>query len=113
MPTAPSRPCAQPACPALVTHTRYCTDHADHSRDRDRWRGTAASRGYDAAWRKVRALALKRDRYLCLNCIKGDRVTPAEDVHHVAPIRVAPERRLDLNNLMSVCRPCHSMLEPK
>jgi len=26
---------------------------------------------------------------------------------HVVPIRRAPERRLDQDNLMSLCHPCH------
>ncbi|WP_035355585.1 HNH endonuclease signature motif containing protein [Edaphobacter aggregans] len=31
----------------------------------------------------------------------------AQDVDHVEPIRMAPERRLDMINLQSLCRACH------
>jgi len=42
--------------------------------------------------------------------MKG-RVTIAEDVHHIKPIRTHPELRLVWDNLMSVCRECHKIIE--
>lgn len=68
----------------------------------DKTRPSAAARGYDADWRKLRAAHLKAHPR-CVRC--GD---PARDVDHIEPIRVAPLRRLDPGNLQSLCKPCHS-----
>jgi 5-methylcytosine-specific restriction protein A len=109
MPSRPNRPCNVSGCLNLTT-ARYCDTHAadrDVVRSYDRFRGTAASRGYDADWTKVRLHALERDRYLCLHCLSKDLVTLAVDVDHIIPISVDPRRRLDLENLQSLCRPCH------
>jgi 5-methylcytosine-specific restriction enzyme A len=82
MPKAALRPCRKPGCPALVG-SGYCDDHTDLSKQADRYRGTAASRGYDADWRRVRLQALKRDNYLCVHCLAAGRVTSAFDVDHI------------------------------
>lgn len=109
MPSAPPRPCRQPGCPELV-HAGYCAAHESHRWDHQRCRGTTASRGYDGHWKRVREEALRRDHYLCVLCLADyDRVTPARDVDHIVPIEVAPELRLDLDNLQSLCRTCHRL----
>lgn len=106
MPTAPPKPCRRLGCPEL-THDGFCDAHKQHRWDNDRYRGTSASRGYDSEWKRVRVLALKRDKYLCQHCLAAGFVTPAKDVDHIVPLNIAPERRLDLSNLQSLCRPCH------
>jgi 5-methylcytosine-specific restriction protein A len=108
MPSRPKRPCRQPGCPELVV-TGYCDTHAKPAaQQRERWRGSASSRGYDSAWQNIREQALKRDRYLCLHCLDNDRVTPAIDVDHIIPfVSLADPLRLDITNLQSLCRPCH------
>lgn len=116
MPNRASRPCSKPGCGGLVEPpVKYCSQHKDLERSaeqqHDRWRGTAASRGYDHQWRATREARLRHDKYLCQPCLTSGRVTPAIDVHHKVPIRVDPSRRLDLSNLISVCRPCHKHLE--
>lgn len=72
----------------------------------DRWRGTPKERGYDAAWRKVRASVLAAEP-LCRFCDEAGRVTPATVVDHIVPIADAPDRRLDPTNLRPLCKPCH------
>ena len=74
----------------------------------DKERGTATERGYDSKWRKVRAEKLKRDP-LCFDCTLAGRVTPANEVHHIVKVKDAPKLRLDMRNLMSLCKPCHSI----
>jgi 5-methylcytosine-specific restriction protein A len=74
---------------------------------RDRWRGSAASRGYDAAWKKFRAGFL-RSNPLCADCFKAGIVTPATEVHHIRKLRDHPEVRLVWADAMALCRPCHS-----
>ena len=59
------------------------------------------------AWRNVRQLALRRDMFTCCDC--GGR---AEEVHHkteLTPDNInIPAIALGLDNLMSLCGPCHS-----
>lgn len=81
----------------------------DQLADLDQRRGSAASRGYDGQWRRVRLQHLA-DEPLCRFCLAANRVEPATDVDHIVPIALAPERRLDRSNLRSLCQPCHSRL---
>ena len=75
------------------------------------WHKTSShSRGYGAEWRKLRLLALARDFELCQMCKRAGVVTAATDVHHVVSradckLRGLPSERLD--NLESLCSPCH------
>lgn len=75
-------------------------------RIQDRERDTAAERGYDASWKRL------RDQYiaeypLCAECERHGRVTPAQCVDHIRPINRGGER-LDPDNLQSLCHTCHS-----
>ena len=60
------------------------------------------------AWRKIRAVALVRDHYLCQYCLQEGRLTTAELVHHIKPIEMYPELALVLDNLVSLCGACHN-----
>lgn len=109
MPMRSRRPCGVPGCPAL-TSERWCAEHAKNrfvSRSHDAFRGSSTQRGYDGEWRKIRLIALRRDQYLCQQCLKSDRPTSATEVDHIISINKAPELRLDLDNLASICGPCH------
>ncbi|HZK89764.1 MAG TPA: HNH endonuclease signature motif containing protein [Stellaceae bacterium] len=69
-------------------------------------RGSAASRGYDRAWTKVRNAFIKAHP-LCQHCEAKGLVVAASEVDHVIPIPVDPSRRLDPTNLSAICRSCH------
>ena len=59
---------------------------------------------YDtAAWRRVRACVVKRDKYRCRRC----GAVGALEVHHVKSIQDAPELALAQSNLQTLCRGCH------
>jgi 5-methylcytosine-specific restriction protein A len=73
----------------------------------DLWRGSAASRGYDGAWKRFRAGFL-RSNPLCADCFAAAVLTPASEVHHIRKLRDHPELRLVWSNAMGLCRPCHS-----
>jgi len=64
-----------------------------------------------AAWQSCRDTAIRRDRFLCVDCLKQGRHSPAEEVHHIVPITPEnindPEITLNLSNLVSLCRECH------
>ena len=59
-------------------------------------------------WRKVRAVALARDHYLCQHCLKRGRLKTAELVHHIKPLETHPDLGLTLDNLLSLCTACHN-----
>ena len=58
-------------------------------------------------WRRLRRLALQRDRYLCQDCLEKGVIRTATEVHHVAPVDERPELALELDNLRSLCWECH------
>jgi 5-methylcytosine-specific restriction endonuclease McrA len=62
-----------------------------------------------AQWRKCRALKLAESP-LCELCLEQDAITPATEVHHVEKLADAPERALDLSNLMGLCLHHHNSL---
>jgi 5-methylcytosine-specific restriction protein A len=109
MPSAPSRPCSKPGCKELA-YSRFCSEHStpENLSPNDTHRGSSCARGYDAQWRKIRLSALERDKYLCQHCLP--RPVEAIDVHHEVPITTDPSRRLDLTNLTSLCKLCHSKI---
>ena len=65
-------------------------------------------------WKVQTALARERDGFRCRNCgVTEETLGRQLDVHHKTPVRlfasaVAANR---LDNLISVCRPCHKRLE--
>lgn len=65
------------------------------------------------AWKNVRQQAMKRDAYLCVDCMKKGLYTPAEEVHHITPLTPQniddPSVSLNLDNLVSLCRDCHEL----
>ena len=57
-------------------------------------------------WEKTRENALRRDKYLCVECGR-----PAEVVHHKIHLSLEnvndPSISLNLDNLISLCGKCH------
>lgn len=66
-----------------------------------------------SGWRKLRMKYLK-EHPLCEECLKRNKVTPADQVHHKrSPFKkgeINYELFLDPNNLESICAECHGML---
>ena len=82
----------------------------EHRRGKRDDRKSAARRGYDRDWRRLRAQHLN-DWPLCAHCLERGRVEEATEVHHVVAIRRDPSRRLDATNLLALCRPCHARIK--
>ncbi len=53
-------------------------------------------------WPAARAAHLRREP-LCQACGRSKDL----EVHHVAPVSQAPERELDAQNMITMCRDCH------
>ena len=84
------------------------------SRERyDRTRPSSSARGYDNSWQAVRRYFLANNP-LCIDCLKKDnRYFPAQEVHHIEPLRDNPSRRDDPANLAPLCKRHHSIRTAK
>jgi len=82
-------------------------------RKRDQVNGkTTTQRGYGYDWQKL-SKAYRVAHPMCSLCLDKGKITAVEHVHHIVPIRVDRSRRLDWDNLMSLCEPCHKEIEAK
>lgn len=70
------------------------------------WRGGKMA-PYNGVWKERRLEALERDGYKCALCDSTDRI----QVHHKVPYRYSKSH--DLDNLITLCRSCHSKEEYK
>ncbi|MBT2723059.1 HNH endonuclease [Bacillus sp. ISL-46] len=59
-------------------------------------------------WIKKRANVLRRDEYLCRECKRYGKQTPATTVHHIFPLEHYPQYKLKTANLYSCCAVCHN-----
>lgn len=102
MPTRPPRNCKRPGCYGLAHTGDYCEEHRRQPSGGNRNR---AKPDYGRAWPRLRKMQLARFP-LCHDCQEAGRTTPAKDVHHVIDIKHGGTNAFD--NLMSLCRSCHS-----
>lgn len=59
------------------------------------------------AWRRLSAWR-RRTSPLCVMCLQVGDYTPATQADHIVPLSKAWDRRLDPENVQSLCRPCHA-----
>lgn len=63
-------------------------------------------------WRNKREQIKTRDKFLCQVCLqKGKYNFYKLEVHHIRAISKAWAKRLDENNLITLCCSCHKMAE--
>jgi len=105
MPTRPLSYCSSPGCSVRV-RSGACPAH-DHQRVLDQRRGSAASRGYDHAWRTFR-LRVLRQNPVCTDCKAAGYIAWANELHHIVKVKDDPSRRLDASNVLPLCQSCHS-----
>lgn len=65
-----------------------------------------------ARWKRAREAALRRDLYLCQDCLPN-RLTPATMVHHIVPLEQDRSLATELDNLVSLCDACHNRRHPE
>ena len=114
MPMKPMRPCTTQGCPdAAMAGGSRCDKHQrakwsdDTSRMMERPELRESKRFYDSAlWKGFRRQKLILEPW-CERCKREGRVTLAQLVDHVVPIRQGGER-LSLNNAASLCHQCHN-----
>jgi 5-methylcytosine-specific restriction protein A len=106
VPHRPPHGCAEPGCPELVRHGARCVEHDRALKaEIDATRPSAARRGYDANWRKIRLAHLRREP-TCRFCAARGLVSAATDVDHV--VALADGGTHADSNLRSLCHSCHS-----
>lgn len=72
---------------------------------------------HTAAWTKKAIEIKRRDSYLCQACLRELEGTVRKyeyetlEVHHIIPIEEEPQRQLDDDNLITLCRTHHEMAE--
>lgn len=60
------------------------------------------------AWNELRTFVFERDDYTCLKCgVKGGVKLNA---HHIKSYKDHPDLRLEKDNLITVCEPCHNKI---
>lgn len=64
-------------------------------------------------WLHKRELILRRDGYLCQDCKRYGRITPAVTVHHIEHYDDRPDLALTPGNLVSLCAACHNRRHPE
>ena len=64
----------------------------------------------DRAWRSLALKIIKDNHNECYMCKQQGRYTPAKLVHHIKPLRQAPQLAYDRDNLMPLCHDCHERI---
>ena len=94
------------------TRTQVCRQ-ANSNRHYDKIvRKSEGNKVYDSfyhskLWLRVRGIAVARDYGLCKDCLRNNITTLYNTVHHVVPIKINFNKRLDTNNLICLCETCH------
>jgi len=111
MPRKPKRPCSYPGC-AELTDGRFCKKHKKEmdARYNKYERNPATRKRYGRSWKRVRDRFLAQHP-LCEVCQKEGRLTSAEEVHHIVPLSKGGTNATE--NLMSLCKSCHSAITAK
>lgn len=96
---------------------RYCTVcgkiHEGRCKAEYIARNSAADRFRNTkAWRKKSAEIMTRDFHCCRVCAASGIITVSDlSVHHIVPIAADYDRRLDNDNLITLCRFHHEQAE--
>ncbi|MEK8132920.1 HNH endonuclease [Paenibacillus filicis] len=118
MAVKPKRPCGKAGCRNLASG-RYCAEHAHlaevQKRERHKHydqhkRDKQATAFYGSKeWDRLRRARMGMDHGLCQDCLQEKRITMADVVDHIKPIRWFWDMRLVVSNLRSLCHLHHNI----
>lgn len=60
-------------------------------------------------WITKRNIIKNKDNGLCLKCLSNKKIVPMDSVHHIEELKDNWDKRLDENNLISLCEQCHQI----
>lgn len=103
MPSKPKRPCGKTGCREL-TDKGYCDKHRQ---EKDRRRGTSASRGYGHKWRKERLEYLEKNP-VCVMCLAAGTIEAATVVDHIIPHKGDDKLFWRRSNWQPLCETHHN-----
>lgn len=106
-PQRAKRPCKVSSCKDFAANGGYCDQHQDRIRKKDRERGTAHQRGYDAEWERERTKYLE-EHPLCVDHKRRGFIEVATVVDHIIPHKGDKVLFWDKNNWQSLCESCHN-----
>lgn len=66
-----------------------------------------------AAHRKWRKLVMQRDNWLCQECLRRGKITPATEAHHKIALEDRPDLALDVDNGEGLCWNCHELTKQR
>ena len=108
--------CNKMGCNEL-TRNRFCSKHAYiEAEERKRINRNYNQKRTDdkeqafyktTIWKQIRKMVLIRDEYLCKDCMRIHKITPAQTVHHIIPLKIMWNQRTNKINLISLCESCH------
>ena len=108
MPKKPKSPCRFSGCPELTENT-YCNKHSKEvtKRYNKYQRDPNTYKRYSNRWRRIRQPYIK-EHPVCELCERKNILKPVEEVHHIVPLSKGGTHNEE--NLMSLCKSCHSRL---
>lgn len=110
MPYKPKRPCSMNGCPEL-TNGSYCEKHQKEIDKRyNKERYPLMKKRYGRKWKRIRDSYIKHNP-LCEECLKQNITKAAEEVHHIIPLSKGGDSSEE--NLMALCKTCHSTITAK
>lgn len=81
---------------------------AEWNKMRDQYKDVAIKRFRNSKWWKIKVKQIMKDyHYQCQLCKYNGIDRVADEVHHIIPLSVDFEKRLDDNNLIPLCEQCH------
>ncbi len=101
--TLPNVVCIQCGVTLKTKHASHCLPC--HNKNQDKGLSRERTKfNLSYKWKSVRAKCLQRDNHSCQHC---DITGVPFHVHHIQHYAKAPDLRLDLTNLITLCVPCH------
>lgn len=86
----------------------WCIRKDDRQREMAKFKYNYNDFYHSQEWRAVRRAVLERDHYLCQTCKRNGIIKTGNTVDHIVPVRVDWSKRLDIDNLETICTSCHN-----